>query len=162
LNEDVIKVLTGRLVDLDIFASGTTEYVLEDIQGERVVVRIPDDVPFPLPLQLAARYDDLVEASAIEERARCEREMGIAWGQLLAVLQRAVGLLAQGETSWDPERFGQGTILGFVNALNVKWQFHAVSGSSMEDFVEQLLRPKLEAEGDPKAGASTSAAPSEV
>jgi hypothetical protein len=152
---DAEKVLSGRMVDLDIFAPGITEYVLTDIAGAQHKLQIPDDVPFPLPLQLAARYDELVEAVDAKGADR-EAAMARAWEALLEVLQRLVRLTQDGEAAdaWQPERFGQGVILALVNALNLRWQFH-VAGGTMRAFIEQLLAPAVEGKGGPKVPSSS-------
>ena len=142
-------VLTGALVDIDVFAdNAVVDYTLADAKGAEHVFAVPADLPFPMALGLTRAYDAI---EAVEDQETAEQ----AHERLCQSLARLLNLRQEVSVETLVRDFGRGRLLALAAAIVLRIQMQA-SGSGLGDYIERLVNPPREEVPFDQPGSSDS------
>jgi len=144
--EEIRRLLTGGIVDLDVFADSPVDYKLHSAKGEELHFVLPTDLPLPIGLAILGRRDAFDAVLDEDEEAIAE-----AWDRLLDVFAVAVAIRTP---DWSGPRLvaelGQNAMMGWINIVIGRLQFQQTQ-LSLEDYIRSVLEPPKETSEDPKA-----------
>lgn len=149
--EGVRGLLTGGIVDVDIFADQPVVYGITDVTGEHHDFELPTDLPLPAALRIMAAYDGFMariggDVDAIEE----------AWVQLLEAFAVVVRIRNDG---WTGEKlnasFGQNRMLAWISTVLERLKFQQTQ-LSLEEYLRRQLVGDQDQDQDPKGESSGS------
>jgi len=144
--EEIRGLLTGGIVDLDVFADAPVNYTVYSAKGEKQEFLLPTDLPLPIGLAILGRRDDFDAAVDDGEEATIN-----AWARLLDAFAVAVAIRT---ADWPGPRLvaelGQNAMMAWINVVVGRLQFQQTQ-LSLEEYIRSVLEPPKETSEDPKA-----------